>query len=283
MTTRHVLIPPSPPGAGRISHEIWPNQRLNRTNGALAGANVTDGTTRQGIHSAGVAAAVLGGASGSLTIAGIYRGAIPVRVRNLVAGDIADLQFVSEFFPAVEQQAQTDVGNPVRVYSLKCHVAFPVLGGALGAAADLGLELRPGNVASMNNGANRPGVMFGPVSATHLAFRGRPGFAAPYAFDQQFPFAAAGLVDVADFAVWELRVIAADSRGPAVIKALINNRQVGVSVLMNAAAALAPLPDAAGGGFNGYHWRFINTNTGNYDAMLNEAHILRAPDEASLT
>lgn len=256
-------------GSGRTFHEWWPSFVETRN---TAGAGYTNSAARQGINAAGGASVATGGASGSAAIAGIFKGTIPVRFRNLVAGDLVDLTFGRYFYPMTEQRGDNDVGNPMRVFRYLADVAYPALGGALGAAADLGMELRCGNISSMNNGALRPGVMFGPVDANNIGLRIRLAFGGAYTLDRQMTFAQAGVTDITTFNLWELRIVGGDKAGPAQLKAFINGRQFGANVVMGAAAAIVPAPDAAGGGFNGYQWRFINTNTGAYDCYVNQVH-----------
>jgi hypothetical protein len=289
MTTRSTLVQGAPAGAGRSWEWVWPDWGLVWNDNAVPpGTSGSRGGPVSQAGATGVSVAATGAVRvknyqpGTGVIATAFNGADCIQFLNGAAGDLADLKGPG-VHPAIDQLAAGVVADPFeRVMRYVGVCAFPALGGALGAAADLGLELRPGNVASMNNGANRPGVMFGPIDANTIAFRGRATFAAAYTFNEQFTLAQLGLASYDTWLVWELRVISADATGPAQLKAFLNGRQFGTTKLFGSGAALLPGPSAAGGGFQGLYPCFMNTNTGAYSAYVRRLRVITAPDEQSV-
>lgn len=265
-------------GSGRTSHIYFPNIDNNRQ---ALGAVGTNATYRNGILYSGGHTTTVGGASGAARWHNAQlQGAWPGRIENVVAGDLAEWGIVTNYFPLLEQLGNNDIGNPSKVIRFIAVLAYPLLGGALGAAADLGMEIRVGNIASLNNGATRPGIMFGPVDAGLIGLRIRKAFGGAYTLDRQLTFAQAGVVDITKFNVWELRIVSADAAQPAKLKALINGVQFGNPVDMSAAAGILFDHAVAGGGFAGWKLRLMNTNTGNYTFYCNEYHAITAADES---
>lgn len=267
------------PGAGRTEHLIYPPTERNRNTGAGPGNDVT---ARPGIYLTGRATVATGGGTpGSCGARGLYKGAYPWTYRNTIAGDSIKTNAGGDFYPLLEALSN-DINpyDPSHVFRFLAITAFPALGGALGATAEVGLELLPGNVASMNSGATRPGVSFGPIDAAGtIALRVRKAFAGAYTLDRQLTPAQMGVVDITNWNIWELRLVSADSHGAGQLKAFINGRQFGASVDCSAAAGIMFALDAAGGGFIGFHWHLINSNTGAYDFHCNEQHFIRAATE----
>ena len=111
------------PGSGRTIHLIYPAQGTARTVGLGTGNNVS---TRGGMT---VAAATItsGGASGGIVVNAWYKGAMPLKFQNLVAGDLATLQMSGTFYPIVEQVPHVLTANPMQVFRFLVIAAFPLL------------------------------------------------------------------------------------------------------------------------------------------------------------
>lgn len=290
MGSRQALVQGAPPGAGRGLELRWPDYGTVPNDNSNPGAGSTGrgggassagwtihtaatGTVRYKNNEPGVGAGPAVGPGG----------AVCAEFANAAGGDLANVQGPA----AMGQLAQLPAGivsDPFeRVFRFVAFAAFPPLGGAIGAAADLGLEIVPGNVASMNQGANRPGIMFGPTDVNKIGLRTRDGFAAPYKTDQEFTLAQLGLASYNQWMLWELRIVFGDANGPAQLKAFLNNRQFGNTVVWGAAAgSLLPTYIGAGGGFMGLYPYFVNVNNGGLATYAQWLRVIRAPDESNL-
>lgn len=270
-----------PPGAGRMRHWVFPSRGDD-----VANQNATP--------SANVSARAFGGDFGgnSFSVVGtatltkqIQNRALCYRMQTLLATDSAVVNFEIMNL-LIEQQAAGFQGDPhFGAHGLQAILAYDVpQAGAIPAAADLGLSLHPGNVTSMNNGANRPGIMFGPVSDTQLGFRARFQFVAAYTVNDAKTFAQCGITDITKFNLYELRVTGATGAQSAQISALVNGVRVFGPYSFATAAALLPGYDSSGGGFFSLNWRFINSQmqAPGYNVYINRIHSVLAPNEGSL-
>lgn len=289
MSARSQLVAATAPGAGRVLESRYPDWGIAIVDNGAPGNGGTArggpasspgwGTNNSGTGAVRIKNNEPGVGSGSAVGP---NGAVSVQLLNAAAGDLADVKAP----PLTGQLGQLAAGvlaDPFeRVFRFVGLLAFEPLPGALGAAADYGLELLPGNVASMNNGASRPGVMFGPTDAGTISLRTRQAFAGGYTSTQSFTLAQLGLASYNQWMLWELRVLFGDANGPAQLKAFLNGKQFGNAVQWGAAAGnLLPTYIGAGGGFYGLYPYLMNTNTGALSCYAQWLRVIRAPDETN--
>lgn len=271
------------PGSARVVHLVYPPPY-----GSARQDNASSGTgllVHYGSGTSGMAISI--GGSGTSTTLAIANPAnsVPVRLRTTaLANDVAQIQF-GNAFPLIERLPTTIPVTPSYSYRLIVIAAFQALPGALGANQDLGLEILPGNVSTMNVGATRPGIMFGPTDATHIGLRIRQTFGGGFTLDRELTFAQAGVSNISNWNVFELRMVSAVQAGVGgVLRAFVNGVPFGAAVDMSTPAGIFPVLSQAGGGFNGFCYRITNGNVGNliagtYDFFFNEAHLIVSPTE----
>lgn len=290
MGSRQNALSSPPPGAARGWELRWPDYGVALTDNATPGTGSTGrggGSSSAGwTNTAGGTGAVrlknnqpgvgAGSAVGQL-------GAVSVEYVTAAGGDLAKTQGPGASGVLMQLPAGVPAEPFERVYRFCVLAAFPALAGAIAAGADLGLELLPGNVASMNNGANRPGIMFGPTDANKIGLRTRGSFGAAYASDQELTLAQLGLASTNQWMLWELRIVFGDANGPAQLKAFINGKQFGAAVVWDQAGAILPNYISAGGGFYGLFPFIISSNVAaGYLCYAQYARVIRAPDENNL-
>lgn len=255
--SRETALSAPPVGAGRFAHWTYPAR-----GGFFANLNAgagTNGSNRGGAVDFSAASVVGGGASGTIQTF-VYspngKAGVPcLKFNNAVAGDLCLINFGGVTTLLEKGTNPAFGGDPdKKVFSFRALLAFQPLVGALGAA-DLGLQINPGNVQSMMN-ANRPGIMLGPVDAGNIALRARWQFVAPLTVNQVIPFATAGIADISGWNLYELRFVGATGSTAGVLKAYVNGKQVGQSVTFGSdgggpGVPLLPNFDASGGGFLG--------------------------------
>jgi hypothetical protein len=274
MTVRTGLIPSQPAGAGATYDVWWPGVAQQMT----VGDQVGTGLTRQGTSTLGLVGFIQV-ATGTAQVAR-YLGTSAYRLRSAAAGDRAELQGGTFINVPIEQLPASLGPMPMQCWRLIAVCAFPLLAGPLNpATADLGLELLPGNVDSMNQGANRPGIMFGPTDNGVFSLRARPGFGPAYTVNTPVP--AGQTPSLADYNMYELRIIGASNAGPAQLKVFINSRQVLPAVLFGVGAGLLPSENASGGGFNSYRFYVTNSPSGILDCYVKSMHWVAGPTEQS--
>lgn len=270
-------------GTGRTFDGFWPPVGTSRV---TAGVPSTAGTFRQGPAAAAGLVAITTAITGTVTYQK-YKEAAPARFRCVAAAtDIAAVKYAFPFYPQLQQVEDLQVGNPSTVFRFLCVAAYgAALAGAIGANADLGLEIIPQNNTTMNaSGGTRAGIMFGPVSATEIAIRSRVAAAGALTELTKMTAAAAGVTDITKFNLYELRVVNATNAQPAQLKAYINGAAFGNAIDMDAASAQTMAIDAGGGGFMGWEFSFANSQTeDNYDAYALETHMIisAAEDDAA--
>lgn len=270
-----------PPGAGRMRHWVFP-------------ARGDDVANQNASPTANVSARAFGGdfggnsssVTGTATITKqVQNRALCYRMQTLLATDAAILNFEIMNL-LIEQQAAGFPGEPhFGAHSFQCIIAYDTpQAGAIPAGADLGLELTPGNVSSMNNGANRPGIMFGPVSDTQLGIRARFQFVAGYTVNDAKTFAQCNITNINKFNLYELRVIGATGAASAQLFAYVNGQRAFGPYSFSTAAALLPGYDSSGGGFFSLNWRVMNSQmqAPGYNLYINRAHSILAPTEQAL-
>jgi hypothetical protein len=273
---------------------VWPSLSDSTTGGGAVGNNLY---TRLGnvntISGTGQGNVATGnvqyqnyttGSPGAVNSVDSTKGSPAVRFFNGAAGDKASMKFnqgvgtleVEQLAPGIQPD------RLFRVFRFVMRAAFPALGGAINrTTCDIGMCLLPGNVADMNNGANRPGIQLGPVDNGIFALRSRKSFAGAYDFSQDFTYAQLGFPasPAETWCTYELRVISADNTGNAKVKAFVNEIQVGPTLTISAADGRAPGPAASGGGFNGLIPQVINSNSGAYSWYMKYCALIWTPDE----
>lgn len=269
-----------PEGAARLVHLTYPPlYGTGRTDNASSG---TGFSVRVGSGSSGIALSAAGG--GTVTTFARGDNSVPVFIKTTAAAaDVAQIQIGAAMFPLMEALSANVPDVPCLVYRLIAVCAFDVLPAPLGVNQDLGMEILPGNVANMNVPTpGRPGCMFGPTDVGKFGLRIRKLFSGAYTLDRQLTFAQAGIVNVADYNIYELRIIGSSKGVGAKLKAFVNGQQFGADVDISNAAGIFPVLSQAGGGFNGYNWRLTNGNVGNqigapYTWYCNEVHWIISP------
>lgn len=281
-----------PSGAGRAYQNTFPPENDTTTggNGPTANMERRVGDSPNGISTATAVGGTVQyqdykiGNPGAIVANGnTTDGSVCIRLLNAAAGDSAKVSYNQGIAHKMEVE-QLDAGvqpDPLfRVARFVVRAAFPTLAGALNLTTmDLGLCLLPGNVATMNAGGNRPGIQLGPSDAAKVTFRTRKSFAAAYDNQQDFTFAQLGLTKLDCWITYELRVVGADSSGPAKVKAFLNGAQIGTSLVMGTAAGIVPGMTSSGGGFLGLVPGLINSNTGAYSWYFKWMTLIFASDE----
>lgn len=261
MPTRSTALSAPPTGAGRFMHWTWPARGSFFAN--LNSAASANGSIRGGGGDFGAASVLVGGATGSTAQvtrqssgggAGVNgASATCYKLHNGAAGDIAAINFGGPTTLIEQVNNPAFTGDPdKRVYSFRAVLAFTALTGPIGGA-DVGMQINPGNVNSMFAGANRPGIQFGPVDVGKIGLRARWQFVAPLTINDSLTFAQAGINDITDWNLFELRVVGASGAKPAILTAYVNGKRVlgPYTFGWNGGATLLPGVDSSGGGFLG--------------------------------
>lgn len=284
-------------GAGRSYMVIWPTEADTPNNGSAPSGNMVG---RGGINSVanGIGQSVGGtgviqhiayipGNPGSYPASDSSNGQNVVMLKATIGTDSAKVQWNQGFM--YYEQAQLAPGiqpdRLFRVFRFIMRANFPPLAAPITkTGADIGMCIVPGNVASMNGGANRPGIQFGPTDAGIMTLRSRKSFGAAYDFSQDFTYAQLGLPAAASgdtgFVTYEMRIISADNTAPAKLKVFCNEVQVGPTFNVSPADGRAPGPVGSGGGFVGYGCQVINSVPGvAYIWHLKYMALIMSPDE----
>ena len=278
-------------GAGRSMMFWWPNWADAATGGTTPSANV--GGRLPAPYGATGGATVGGilqyqnytiGAPGAINSVHSTAGSQCIMLKTQAAGDAYKVSWNEGFYGLEVEQLPAGM-QPERFYRVFRHIVrccFPVLPAPISlTGSDIGLMILPGNVAQMNQGANRPGIQFGPTDVGVWTLRSRKNFGAAYDFQQNFTNAQLGIPNYPQetWMTLEMRVISADNTKPAQFKMFCNEVQIGPTMNISAADGRIPGPAAAGGGALGYNPCIINQYTGVYAWYLKYMCLILAPDE----
>lgn len=281
-------------GAGRSYQIMWPPQSDTWNNGSGPSQNMTGrlgfSGVSNGISITNIATGVTQffsyspGTPGTFVASDSTLGSPAVMLKNLAAGDQNKVGFNQGYFLGYEGEKLGAGIQPDRFFHVARFIVrgcFRQLAGAINqTTTDIGLMIVPGNVASMNMGANRPGYQFGPTDVGVYTLRARKSFAAAYDFSQDFTAAALGLPDPAEtWCTYEMRIIGADNGKPAQYKMFVNEVQIGPTISISPTDGRAPGPSASGGGFNGLNFNIINSNGGTYIWLVKYMCLILCPDE----
>lgn len=239
-----------PPGATRFLDFTFPAFLTARTTGAFP---ATTGQSRLSGNSVAGAVSQTSGGTGTQGLVK-YNNQASCTLVNAAGPDLSAvtwaLPIVYPFLDRLGGGADFNSVYDLVVWRCQFIMAFPNIPGSIPAGADIGMLMCAANQTNLNG--TRGGVLFGPRDNNTIGLGVRRVNGGGYTVDTTMSLAAAGIADLTNFNLYELRLLNATPTRNALLKAFINGVQFGGAIDCGTSAALFPAIDVGGGGFTGF-------------------------------